>query len=320
METVLLPADIQSIQRASELLLNNQVVAFPTETVYGLGARADSGTAIQGIFRAKGRPTDNPLIVHVASWQQLHQTVSSWTPMAERLAQAFWPGPLTLVLDKHPNISTEASAGLPTIGVRWPSHPIAQQLLLTLNVPIAAPSANVSGHPSPTTAQHVLSDLAGKIPLILDGGACNVGLESTVLDLSQGMPVLLRPGHITLQELEDVCQETVLFVNQKETTPRSPGMKYKHYAPNAPVIIVRTIDDLTMLREPQSLVLASPLTAQSLRAESVTPQTLYHLLRLADEKSYKNILIVQSEDLISQQDLWDRITRASQNEISVISP
>lgn len=313
-------ASAEAIEDAAQLILDNQIVAFPTETVYGLGARADSKTAIQEIYQAKGRPSDNPLIIHIASWEQLHQTVSEWPPMAERLARAFWPGPLTLVLEKQPNITLQASGGLSTIGVRWPKHKVAQQLLLKANVPIAAPSANISGHPSPTTAQHVFNDLHGKIPYILDGGACEYGLESTVLDLSQGTPILLRPGHITIKELSDVCQETVLVAQHTENMPRSPGMKYKHYAPKVPVLLMRNIDDLISTRSASSLVLASPKMATSINAQAITPQSLYALLRSADEKPFQNVLILQTADLVAQQDLWDRITRASQSVSEISSP
>ena len=186
----------EALALASQLLHDGQLVAFPTETVYGLGANALDAKAVLNIFAAKGRPADNPLIVHVYDRAQL-TPLCEVSPLAEKLMDAFWPGPLTLILPRKPAIPDEVAANLPTVAVRMPSHPVAAALLRACKLPIAAPSANRSGKPSPTTAHHVLVDMDGRIPLILDGGSCDVGVESTVLDVTSGAPCILRPGGIT---------------------------------------------------------------------------------------------------------------------------
>ena len=196
METKLLNADDAALNEAAELLRQGQLVAFPTETVYGLGANALDPRAVLSIFAAKGRPADNPLIVHVWNRAQLAD-ICRVTPLAEKLMDAFWPGPLTLLLERTKAVPDCVTAGLPTVAVRMPSHPVAAEMLRRCGLPIAAPSANLSGKPSPTTAQHVYNDMRGRVPLILDGGACDVGLESTVLDISHERPCILRPGGVT---------------------------------------------------------------------------------------------------------------------------
>lgn len=232
---------LNSIDEAVSLLKNEEVVAFPTETVYGLGADATSDTAISKIFAAKGRPSDNPLIVHIGSIEQLDGIVSDISDVSKVLMHAFWPGPLTIILPKKDGFSDVATAGLDGVGVRMPSHPIALELLKAVKLPIVAPSANASGKPSPTYASHVLDDLDGKIAGILDGGATGVGLESTVIDCTTKPPVILRPGGITKEQIEEIIGEVhvdAALVNTKDQ-PRAPGMKYSHYAPNAPMTIVK---------------------------------------------------------------------------------
>ncbi len=225
------------LNEAVELLNKGEVVAFPTETVYGLGANALQSEAVARIFAVKGRPGDNPLIVHVAKREQLEGLVQDIPEGAGLLMDEFWPGPLTLVLPKTERIPTIVSAGLPTVGVRVPAHPLALELLDKLTFPLAAPSANLSGRPSPTRAEHVLADLQGKIPAILDGGRTGQGLESTVLDCTVQPFRLLRPGGITLEELRRLVP--VQAVETEESgAPRSPGTKYKHYAPNALTFLV----------------------------------------------------------------------------------
>jgi len=230
-----------SIEEAASLLQNKQTVAFPTETVYGLGADATSDEAVSAIFAAKGRPGDNPLIVHIGSVEQLPQVVAEVSDAAKMLIDAFWPGSLTIILPKQANLSDLVTAGLSTVGVRIPSHPVALELLKKVNLPIAAPSANVSGRPSPTTAQHVADDLRGKIAGIVDGGETQIGLESTVIDCTATIPVILRPGGVTKEEIEAVIGKVYVYEAPKteHRRPRSPGMKYKHYAPAAPMTIVR---------------------------------------------------------------------------------
>lgn len=233
--------NITDIREAANLLQKEEVVAFPTETVYGLGANARSDEAVAKIFAAKGRPSDNPLIVHIGALEQLETVASNIPDVAQTLIHHFWPGPLTIVLLKKEGLSDLVTAGLETVGVRMPSHPVALQLLKETQLPIAAPSANVSGRPSPTTGKHVAEDLNGKISGIVDGGPTGIGVESTVIDCTTAIPVILRPGGVTREQIEAVIgtvQFDGSFKNSKEA-PKSPGMKYTHYAPNAPLTIVK---------------------------------------------------------------------------------
>ncbi|EAC2499863.1 threonylcarbamoyl-AMP synthase [Listeria monocytogenes] len=228
-------------QEAAELLQNGECVAFPTETVYGLGADATNQAAIQKIYTAKGRPSDNPLIVHIARPDQMNSFVASYPPKAIQLMEKFWPGPLTVILPlKKDSLAANVSAGLSTVGVRMPEHPVSLELISAANVPVAAPSANRSGKPSPTTADHVIEDLDGKIAGIIDGGATGVGLESTVIDCSLEMPIILRPGGITKEQIEQVIGPVDISTNNTKETekPKAPGMKYTHYAPKAPVYLI----------------------------------------------------------------------------------
>ena len=270
--------------QAAQLLRQGEVVAFPTETVYGLGADATNDTAAEKIFTAKGRPNDNPLIVHIVGAAQLPDVVSEVTPIARKLIDAFWPGALTVILPKHKSLSDGVTAGLQTVGVRVPSHPVALELLREVGLPIAAPSANISGKPSPTTAQHVVDDLHGRIAGIVDGGSCQVGLESTVVDCTAGIPVILRPGGVTREELQNVLGDGVLDVSRTteggrpyDVSPRSPGVKYKHYATKAPLVIVG--DDI------------AKIAAQAQRdgkkigiMQNNTAETLYAILREFDKQ------------------------------------
>lgn len=228
------------IKEAAVLIANNQVVAFPTETVYGLGANAYSEEAVAKIFIAKGRPSDNPLIVHIAERDQLKKLVKEVPPLATKLIEAFWPGPLTIVLEKGVGIAEKVTAGLTTVAVRMPDHPVALLLIKAAKVPVAAPSANVSGKPSPTRADHVYADLYGKISGIVDGGATGVGVESTVVDCTADVPVILRPGGITREQLEEVVGVVAVdpALEENGQAPRSPGLKYKHYAPVARLVLV----------------------------------------------------------------------------------
>ncbi len=238
-----LTSNFDDFMRAGELLKNGETVAIPTETVYGLAANALDPNAVKEIFKAKGRPQDNPLIVHISDFSDLSQIVSEIPESAVLLAEKFWPGPLTMIMKKSDKIPMEVTAGLDTVAVRYPSHQYALAVIAAAGVPLAAPSANLSGKPSPTTAEHVFNDLNGKIPMIIDGGECSVGLESTVIDLTSEVPMLLRPGGVTLHELREVLGE--VSVNPKileevsdNEQVASPGMKYKHYAPKSPVVII----------------------------------------------------------------------------------
>ena len=226
---------------AAQLLRQNEVVALPTETVYGLGGNAKNDEAVAKIFAAKGRPVDNPLIIHIAEKNQLDEFVAEIPEKAAMLMKAYWPGPLTIIFkQKQGVLSEKATAGLGTVAVRMPDHPVALALLKSCKLPIAAPSANRSGKPSPTTAEHVLEDLNGKIAGVLDGGATGVGVESTVIDCTESVPVILRPGGVTKEQLEEVVGsvEVDRALTGESTKPKAPGMKYKHYAPNAPMYLV----------------------------------------------------------------------------------
>ena len=228
--------------QAIDLLKAGELVAFPTETVYGLGAVATNDKAVAKIFEAKGRPSDNPLIVHVGTIEEINRYVTSISEKAKICMDVFWPGPLTLVMEaKQDVLASNVTAGLSTVGIRMPNHPVALALLQQLGEPVAAPSANKSGKPSPTKAEHVADDLKGIIPLIIDGGATGIGLESTVLDVTLNPPVILRPGGITKEMIETVIGEVVeptIAEHKIEATPKAPGMKYTHYAPKAPVYLI----------------------------------------------------------------------------------
>ncbi len=236
--------DIALLSRAGNIIADGGLVAFPTETVYGLGANALDGPACDRIFEAKGRPHDNPLIVHVltpSDCQNYADTDSS--PLFQKLSERYMPGPLTIILPKRSIIPDSVTVGLDTVALRCPKHPIARELIRLSGVPIAAPSANLSGKPSPTNAQHVVSDMNGRVDMIIDGGSCDVGLESTVISLKNDCIHLLRPGFVTLSDLKSVTEnvivsDAVLSALSTNEKPESPGMKYRHYAPKADLTMV----------------------------------------------------------------------------------
>jgi L-threonylcarbamoyladenylate synthase len=232
-----------AVKRAVELLRAGEIVALPTETVYGLAANAFDSKAVARIFEIKGRPANNPIIVHVASIGMAKRCVSQWPPLADKLARAFWPGPLTLVLPRKKEIPDNVTAGGETVGVRWPSHPFIQEVIRACDFPLAAPSANLSNQISPTNAEHVAKQLGGKIPLIVDGGQSQVGLESTVVDLTAKPPRLLRPGMIHEEALMAVTEKLALGFGDSEEILKSPGQLRKHYAPKARLIILKWRDD-----------------------------------------------------------------------------
>lgn len=243
-KTVLRPADEAGIDQAAQLLRRGEIFALPTETVYGIAADARQGAAVRKIFEAKGRPQDNPLIVHVAGPEMLPGLVAEVPERAQLLISAFCPGPLTIIMPRGPEVADECCAGLDTVGIRMPSHPVAREVIRRSGCAFAAPSANLSGRPSPTNAQDVLADMDGRLPLILDGGECVVGVESTVVSVVGPKPTLFRPGHITLEDLERALGEEVevsaaiLEKLPEGAVVRSPGMKYKHYAPKADITIL----------------------------------------------------------------------------------
>lgn len=226
------------IKNAAIIIKNGGLVAFPTETVYGLGANAFNASAVMKIFKAKGRPADNPLIVHISDEQMLKSVVREIPEKAVPLMKKFWPGPLTIVFGKKKQIPNVVTAGGNTVAVRIPSHPVALALIREAGIPIAAPSANTSTRPSPTEAKHVYDDFNGRIPLILDGGKTNIGVESTVLDLTTNIPTLLRKGKITKKDIEKVIGSIQIHVKKTKGVVKSPGQKYKHYAPKASLVLV----------------------------------------------------------------------------------
>lgn len=244
METKLLSSSEEDLRCAAEIIKNGGLVGIPTETVYGLGANALDKNAVKKIFEAKGRPSDNPLIVHINDISQWSALVEEIPENARRLAEKYWPGPLTIILKKKDIIPMETSGNLDTVAVRLPDSEITRELIRLSGVPIAAPSANTSGMPSPTTAEHVIHDLNGKIDAVIDGGECKVGVESTVITLVSKKPKLLRPGGITPQMLEEVLGEIEIdkaVYDKLDDTQKasSPGMKYKHYSPKAKVVILK---------------------------------------------------------------------------------
>ena len=235
--------DETAIERAAEIIKNGGLVAFPTETVYGLGANALDAEASKKIYEAKGRPSDNPLIAHIASLDTLDEIVEDVSDVAKKLIDKFWPGPMTLIFKKKDLVPDSTTGGLKTLAVRFPENEIAKALIEKSGVPIAAPSANTSGKPSPTKGEHVIEDLDGKVDMILDGGEVGLGLESTIIDVTD-KPTILRPGFITQEMLEQVIEEveldkTILEKPTEDFAPKAPGMKYRHYAPKTELVIVR---------------------------------------------------------------------------------
>lgn len=240
------------LKEAAEVLKHGGLVAFPTETVYGLGANALDEKAARKIYEAKGRPSDNPLIAHVADFEGIEPLVARIPEMGRKLAGAFWPGPMTLVFPKSALVPLGTTGGLDTVAIRMPSDPVARTLIRLAGVPVAAPSANTSGRPSPTRAEHVYQDMEGRIEMIIDGGPVGIGVESTIVDVTEEVPVLLRPGAVTMEMLESVVGEVrvdpaILGPVSPDLKPKAPGMKYRHYAPNA---------DLTLVEGPQGRVVS----------------------------------------------------------------
>ncbi|MBR6523374.1 MAG: threonylcarbamoyl-AMP synthase [Clostridia bacterium] len=234
------PAELKN---AGEVIKSGGLVVFPTETVYGLGADGLSSEAVKNIFRAKGRPSDNPLILHVSD-MKMAEKIGKITHAAAKIMEKFWPGPVTVIVEKKEIVPEEVTAGLSTVAIRMPAHPVARALIEAAGVPVAAPSANLSGKPSPTAFRHAFEDMNERVDVIIDGGDCDIGIESTVVDTTSALPTVLRPGGVTAQMLEEIFPEVIVEEHKKEGTegykPKSPGMKYKHYAPNAQVILYKT--------------------------------------------------------------------------------
>jgi L-threonylcarbamoyladenylate synthase len=321
------------IERAVEILRDGGLVAFATETVYGLGADATNAQAVAKIFAAKGRPPVNPLIVHVGDVSQAKQYVTAWPESAERLAHAFWPGPLTLVLPKSERIVPAVTAGLKTVGIRCPDHPIALQLLREFAGPVAAPSANRSNRVSPTTAEHVRRELGDSVDLILDGGECRVGIESTVVDLTSSHPAILRPGAIGLDQLEQLIGPVDFRTDGDPSKPAlSPGRQPVHYAPVTPAFRfsqadvghLRNLFSSPLGRSTVFLIIGGTELARQLR-EWTDPgaiiempagtdgyaRRLYAALREADDRNPGAIWVQQPPDEIQWDAVRDRVCRAT---------
>lgn len=304
--------DKNAIQKAGKIIAEGRLVAFPTETVYGLGGDALDPRAAKKIYEAKGRPSDNPLIVHIAEYADLKRVAREVPTQARLLADAFWPGPLTMIVWKNEHVPKATTGGMDTVAVRMPNHPVALELIRQSGCLIAAPSANTSGRPSPTEAAHVKEDLSGKISMILDAGPVGIGIESTIIDLTEKIPMVLRPGYITPEMLSDVLGEEVIMdpgiiASDDTTRPKAPGMKYKHYAPKADMIIVdgqkeavcRKINEWTEEKEREGqkvAVIATDETKEYYHTEvvlSIGARTdedaiarhLYKILRDCDELS-----------------------------------
>ena len=325
METKILKPNKAALLLAAKIILKDDVVAFPTETVYGLGANAFSDAAVEKIFKVKGRPFDNPLIVHVHSIEKIFDITVDVNDMAQKLMQAFMPGPLTLVLKKSSKISNLVPCNLDTVAVRIPDNKVADEFLKACGVPISAPSANLSMRPSPTSAKHVFDDLQGKIPLILDGGSCKVGIESTVVNATGNFPVILRPGLISKEDIEKVCGHCDVAKNSDKII--SPGTKYKHYAPNCKIIIFSKQDQtlkqfikeneakglkiLTVVKNQNSLNLPK---AQVYNSETDFAKNLYSNFRKW-EKIYDIVLVEKPNEFGVGTSVFNRLIKAAENNI-----
>jgi L-threonylcarbamoyladenylate synthase len=316
-----------AVKRAVELLRAGEVVALPTETVYGLAANALDANAVSRIYEIKGRPAQNPIIVHIAGAGMARRCVAQWPPLADKLAKAFWPGPLTLVLPRAKQIPDNVTAGGETVGVRWPSHPFIQEVICACDFPLAAPSANLSNQISPTNADHVAKQLDGKIPLIVDGGQSQVGIESTVMDLTATPPRLLRPGMIHEQALMAVTGKLTVGLDGGEEILKSPGQLRKHYAPKAKLIVLkwRNEADLnaqlsTVNHQPVCHVIAhTHIPSQTGFARvSVIPhdaeafaRALYAELHQCDELGAELIVVEAPPETSEWRAILDRLKRAS---------
>ncbi len=327
MLTKIKPFSDESAEEAAVILKSGGLVAIPTETVYGLAANALDENAVHAIFEAKGRPQDNPLIVHISDREMITPLVTDIPELAQRLAEKFWPGPLTIIFNKSEKIPNATSGGLPTVAVRMPNNNAAREIIRRCGFPLAAPSANTSGKPSPTTAAHVLDDMNGKIPLIIDGGECSVGVESTVICFSDGKIRILRPGGITPKELSEFAEVTVdkAVTSQPKADERvmSPGMKYKHYSPKADVYIVnahgRAFSEYCVKRarrENNLLALsAGAAEGEIFRDYGATSeeqaQRLFSLLRKADELGARTVLVEMPSREEMGLAVYNRLLRAA---------
>lgn len=296
----------QDIIQAAELLRKGELVAFPTETVYGLGGNALNRDASRKIYAVKGRPSDNPLIVHLSAWEDIFR-IAHPTEQAALLYRAFCPGPLTMILRKLSAVPDETTGGRDTVAVRFPSHPVARELIERAGVPIAAPSANISKHVSPTSAQHVYQDLNGKIPLILDGGDSAVGIESTIVDLTEDAPTVLRPGAITAEQIKEVLGNADYYRGEiKEAL--APGMKYKHYAPKVPCYLVKreSLQSALISLEKQGLSPAAIVTEDGAKNLVGNVLSLGSSAQDAQHRIYGALREAEHYDAVIIEDLSDK--------------
>lgn len=325
------------IKSAGQVLKKGGLVAFPTETVYGLGADALNSISAGKIYKAKGRPSDNPLIIHIAEWSAISKIVSTIPPKGKCLAEAFWPGPLTIIFNKSEEVPYTTTGGLETVAVRMPNHKLALEFIREAGGYVAAPSANTSGKPSPTLAKYVWEDMSGKIDMILDGGLVGIGLESTIIDVTSEVPVLLRPGFITKEMVEEIIGQ--ITIDQTilggicDEVPKAPGMKYKHYAPKGNLIIVsgetekvkKKINSLTHMRQLQGDrvgVIGTDETVKFYQAqvvksvgkrteEEMIARRLYQILREFDEEDVAHIYSESFEATGIGQAIMNRLLKAS---------
>ena len=327
MITQKLNADRQGINTAAEILKNGGVVAIPTETVYGLAANAYNEKAIKAVFKAKGRPQDNPLIVHISDMEMLNEVAEDIPKTAFKCAEKFWPGPLTMVLKRSDKISDCVSAGLSTVAVRMPSEQTAHKIIEEIRLPLAAPSANVSGKPSPTTYTHVINDLDGKIDAVVMGAECTVGVESTVITLAGEHPVLLRPGAVTMEQLKEILPDiTVDNAVLSELAPgqkaASPGMKYKHYAPQTETFLVEGENFADFVNEKHNaLAVCFAEESEQIKipkivyGERKNPETfankLFGVLREVDKTGVKTVFVHAPEKSGVGLAVYNRLIRAA---------
>lgn len=336
--------DHQKMEEAAQLIRSGELVAFPTETVYGLGADALNPQASKKIYAAKGRPSDNPLIVHIAKFEDLEEIAKEVPQEAKKLADAFWPGPLTMIVNKNEKVPYETTGGMDTVAIRMPDHPAALELIRQSGCLIAAPSANTSGRPSPTLAEHVAEDLGGRIPMILDGGEVGIGIESTIIDLTEKIPMILRPGYITKEMLEAVIgtvqTDPGIIAADSTKKPKAPGMKYRHYAPKANLMlidgakcaVVDKINELTdaMHSEAKKVgIIGTDETVASYRGDMVLSigarededaiaRHLYKLLREFDEA---DVDVIYSESFATPrigQAIMNRLLKAAGHQVLTV--
>lgn len=327
---------LDELREAGRIIKEGGLVAFPTETVYGLGGNALDEESSRKIYAAKGRPSDNPLIAHIAEMDGLYPLVKEVPEAAKKLAECFWPGPLTMILEKNDNVPYATTGGLDTVAVRMPEHPVARELIKAAGVPVAAPSANVSGRPSPTIARHVIEDLGGRIDVIIDGGQVNIGLESTIVDLSGEVPTILRPGYISRQMLEKVVgrvdMDPALYAApDKHIRPKAPGMMYRHYAPKGELTIVEGDPDgvvgyinrqieaygrecsgvITTTENMDKYDCAKVVSLGYREDEDSVAREMYGALRIMDEYNISNIFVESFEGGRLGEAIMNRLNKAA---------